>query len=148
MGVHARSFPEQAPADDDVAHARLPVIRRERRCASFSKRVFSQRRGGPAFRFPVADQLPVVGERVHRGGVRDSSVAGRIGRLDRGTQRRLERRFLYGHTDRVRRLYAEAFDRPLRDVVDLVRVRVDVETDASHDADRFAAARLLAAGKV
>ena len=86
-----------------------------------------------------------MGERVRRGGFRHSSVAGRVGSVDRRAQRRAQWNVLYADADRLRRLHAQAIAWPLRDDVDLVRVRIDVETDVDYGADRSAAARLLAA---
>jgi len=65
--------------------------------------------------------------------------------LDRGTQRCPQRALLLSDSYYLRALHTRALTRPLSDDVDLVHVRVDVETNAGHNTGHPAFARLLAA---
>src|SRR6266568_210454 len=149
MGAHAYSLPELAPTHHDLAHARLPIVRCESRRAPFGECVFPQYRGSAPFCFAAANESEpdwqYLAERVRRRDFRHSSIASRIGGVDCGTQRRAQWNVFYADACGLRRLHAEAIGRSLSDDVGLVCVRSDVETNVDHDADRFAAARLLAA---
>ena len=165
MGVHPRSFPELAPAHDDFAHARLPIVRRESRRASFNERVFPQHCCGAAFYFTrtnyrrsdlAAGRVRPIGgpdwryldERLRRGRFRNSSLAGRIGGVDCGAERCAQRNVLYADADCLCCLHAEGIARPLPNDVDTLCVWPDVKTDVDHDAGDSAAARLLAAESI
>ncbi len=145
MGFHSCSFPELAPAHNDVAHARLSVVRREPGRASLGERLFPQHRGGAAFYFARADHQQHLGKRVCCGGFCHSSIAGRIGGVDCGTKGRAQRRVFHAHASGLFPLDPKTNGWPLPGDVDLVRVRSDVETDVDYDANHLALARLLAA---
>src|SRR5439155_9365466 len=85
-----------------------------------------------------------LAKRIRGGDLCHPSVAGGVGRLDCRTQRRFEWILLYAHARRVSALHAQTIDRPLPDDVDLVCLRVDVETDVGFSANCSFAPGLLA----
>src|SRR5207248_1688664 len=145
MGFYSCSFPELAPAHDDVAHVRMSVVRVKPRRASLGKRLFPQHCGGAAFYFARADHQQHLGKRVCCGGFCHSSIASRIGGVDCGTKGRAQRRIFHAHAPGLLPLDPKTNGWPLPGDVDLVRVRSDVETDVDYDANHLALARLLAA---
>src|SRR5207244_13556524 len=93
--------------------------------------------GGPDWRY--------LAERLRRGRFCHSSLASRIGGVDRGAERRAQRNVLHADADCLCCLHTEAIARPLRKDVDPLCVWPDVQTDVDHDAGDSAVARLLAA---
>jgi len=142
------TFAQLASVHDDVAHARLATVRPKTGRPSFDERALALRERRFAFSFAATYRSLGLGQRVCRRALCDSSAACRIGGVDLGTQRRLERVVLFPDALCLHSLHTKAERCALRDDVDLVRVWFVVETDASHAAGNFAFARLLAAEKI
>ena len=167
MGIYPHPFAELASAHHDVAHARLPALRPEsgrassgecsapqhQRVSSFSAASQADVRGWLSTlnsQLSTSDgghrlSLQYLAERVGCGDFRHSSTSSGVGRVDRGTERPTERDVLHPDFAQLFLLDSEADRRPLPGGGDFVRVWPDVETDARDHADRFVAARLLAA---
>src|SRR2546421_6798666 len=147
MGVYPLAFYQLVSTQEHLAHARVPILWVQSRSIPFHK-CFSSRT-----RYPLALSLAPANDRINLeicvccGDFRNPPVAGRIGRLDRRTQRCFKRRLFYAHARRVSALHAQAIFRSLSDDVDLVRRRIALQADAGNDPVYSFAARLLAAPK-
>src|SRR5581483_705017 len=145
LGIHPYSRHELAPADDDFAHARLPVIRFEAGLAPFYKCLASYRSGHPSFSRAATNDARTVAERFCRRRVRHSSIARRIGGLDRREKGRPERRVFHADIARIHPLRDKTLPSSIRTRLCSSCLRPNGQAHACDRALRIVASRLLAA---
>src|SRR5215475_12563570 len=91
--------------------------------------------------------LVTLAERIYRSGVRYSSPASRVGRLDNRAQRRAKRHFLHADVKWLPSVCTKANANSLRNRLHTACLRSNVKADARHNSIRTPVARLLAAGQ-
>src|SRR5581483_4214240 len=144
LGIYTCSLVELASLNDHFAHGRLSVIWIEGGLAPSHKRPSSHVRSNSPFSCTATNDRSALEKRFRCGGVRNSSVACRIGRLDCGTKGCSERRLLHADAAGIRELCPFDPDQRLPGGVAPVCLRAHVQADARHSALRALAARLLA----
>ena len=147
MGVYSQCERQLASVDNDVPHAGLPDLRTERRRTSYDECAAARSDGDSPVFGSAADDRRLLAQRLCGGGVCHPSVAGGIGGVGVGAQRRVERVVFHADGRGVCSPCAPpVFSRPLSAGGFSVHAGFDVQANAGHAAAGVAAIGLLAAG--